>query len=146
MLPPSAVFVGRTAAWLHGLDISAINPIQVAVDQLESRTGLEIHHMDIGDEVVRIKGRKATSLDRTLLDLCLLMPPVEALVAIDMAFLATLADKPGLRRYADAIKGHPGVARLKSLAELAAPAESRQATCTPGQNRWWRRSGQEFAS
>lgn len=122
-LPPSAVFVGRTAAWLHGLDLTPVNPVQVAVDRLESRAGLEIHHMQI-DEIVRIKGRKATTLHRTLLDLCLLMSPVEALVAIDMAFLATLTDKPRLHRYAESIKGHPGVARLKFLADLGAPAES----------------------
>lgn len=103
--------------------MTPVNPIQVAVDRLESRAGLEIHHMQI-DEVVKINGRRATTLHRTLLDLCLLMSPVEALVAIDMAFLATLTDKPGLRRYADVTKGHPGMARLKSLADLAAPAES----------------------
>lgn len=103
--------------------MSPVNPVQVAVDGLESRAGLEIHHLQI-DEVVRINGRRTTTLHRTLLDLCLLLPPVEALAAMDMAFLATLTDKRGLRRYADAIKGHPGVARLKSLADLAAPAES----------------------
>jgi hypothetical protein len=46
------------------------------------------------------------------------------LVVIDMAFHAGLADKVTLRDYADAAKGRRGVARLKSLTESAAPAES----------------------
>jgi hypothetical protein len=29
-LPPGAAFAGRTAAWLHGLDIQPLNPIEVA--------------------------------------------------------------------------------------------------------------------
>lgn len=127
VLPGSAVFIGRTAAWLHGLDLEPTNRVQVALpppSRLESRAGLEIHHMDVGDEVVRLHGVTATSLDRTLLDLCVLQSPVEALVALDMAVVARLTDKDALRCYATQVIGHRGVARLKSLADHAAPAES----------------------
>src|SRR3981081_1718958 len=30
-LPPSAVFSGYTAAWLHGLDVEACEPIEVTI-------------------------------------------------------------------------------------------------------------------
>jgi hypothetical protein len=49
---------------------------------------------------------------------------VEALVAIDMAVHLGLTDPAALGRYAEAAKGRPGMARLRSLALLAAPAES----------------------
>ena len=126
-LPGSAVFMGRTAAWIHGLDIEPLNPVQVAVPpplRLASRIGLEIHQVNVRDEIVRMRGLSSTTIHRTLLDLCARLSPVEALVAIDMAFVAELTDKATLRHYADTAKGRRGVARLKSLAEIAAPAES----------------------
>jgi hypothetical protein len=126
-LPGSAVFMGRTAAWIHGLDIEPLNPVQVAVPppfRLASRIGVEIHQVDVRDEIVRMRGLSSTTIHRTLLDLCARMSPVEALVAIDMAFVAELTDKATLRHYAETAKGRRGVARLKSLAEIAAPAES----------------------
>jgi len=127
MLPASAVFIGLTAAWLHGLDVETSGPIEVALpsdNHLRSRAGLLVRHCNIGDDVVMVRCVSASNLSRTLLDLCARLSPVEALVAIDMAFVAELTDKATLRHYADTAKGRRGVARLKSLAEIAAPAES----------------------
>jgi very-short-patch-repair endonuclease len=75
-------------------------------------------------EVIRIKGLKATTLHRTLLDLCVEWAQVEALIAIDMSMRARLTDRQKLWRFADRMKGRPGAARLRELAVLAAPAES----------------------
>jgi len=126
-LPGSAVFIRRTAAWLHGLDLAPLDPAQVAVPpplRLASRMGLEVQQANVADEIVRFGSISATSLNRTLLDLCATLTPVEALVAIDMASHASLIDKDALRVYADEAKGRRGVARLRQLAALAAPAES----------------------
>jgi uncharacterized protein DUF559 len=126
-LPGSAVFVKRTAAWLHGLDLAPTEPAQVAVPpplRLASRAGLEVHQANVGDEIVRFGAISATTLPRTLLDLCATLTPVEALVAIDMASHAKLIDKDALCLYSDDAKGRRGVARLRQLAALAAPAES----------------------
>src|SRR5689334_11329448 len=60
MLPPSAVFVGRTAAWIHGLDVQPTDPIQVAELALESRAGLEVWHIEVRDETESIKGFQVT--------------------------------------------------------------------------------------
>ena len=49
---------------------------------------------------------------------------MEALVAIDMAVLRRLIDPIDLARYAEAARGRPGMSRLRSLALVAAPAES----------------------
>jgi uncharacterized protein DUF559 len=123
-LPPTATFVGRTAAWIHGIDVNPSDPIQISEPGLESRAGLDVWHIDVCDETEEINRRRVTSLNRTLLDLCATLPPVEALVALDMAYHANLVDKDALRRYADEVKGRRGAGRLRRLAGLAAPAES----------------------
>jgi len=125
--PASAVFVGRTAAWIHRLDVDPANPVQVSLPadcRLISREGLEIHHSDLTGETLEIKGVQVTCIHRTLLDLCARSSPVEALVVLDMAVSAHLTDQDALLRYADAIKGRSGAFRLRSLARITAPAES----------------------
>lgn len=123
-LPASAIFVGRTAAWMHRLDVQPANPVQVAVAELESRAGLEVRHSDVSGETMEIRGFRATNLNRTLLDLCAWLPAVEALVILDMAFLGGLTEPQALRRYADSVACRAGAARLRSLAMIAAPAQS----------------------
>ena len=44
LLPPSAIFVSRTAAWMHGLDVEATHPVQAAVPreyELRSMSGVQ---------------------------------------------------------------------------------------------------------
>ena len=118
-LPSSAVFMGRTAAWMHRLDVQPANPIQVALpphERLASRGGLEARHCDLGDEVQSINGLPVTSIERTLLDICARSSDIDALIVLDMAVRSGHA----LGRY----EGRPGAARLRRLAPLAAPAES----------------------
>jgi len=125
LLPSSAVFVGRTAAWMHGLDVEATNPVQVAMSgDCRSMTGVQVVQSDAEGESVSIKGLRATRIERTLLDMCVLSSRVEALIALDMATAGRLIDKQTLLRYADATQGRPGAARLRRLASVAAPAES----------------------
>jgi uncharacterized protein DUF559 len=127
-LPPESVFSGATAAWLLGLDMSPIDPVEIVVPAgsgVRSRTGLSVRHCEISTrEIVSVRGFRATSVHRTLSDLCLRGPAVEALVAIDMAVASRLTDPAALRRHAEATKGRAGSPGLKSLASLAAPAES----------------------
>lgn len=123
-LPESAVFVGRTAAWMHRLDVSPANPVQVAVDKVRSRIGLEVRHSDVTNETVEINGIPATHLDRTLLDVCAWSPALDALVVLDMAVFARLTSHEKLLQYADSVRGRAGAWRLRSLAAIAGPAES----------------------
>ena len=128
LLPPETVFAGVTAAWLFGLDLDPTQPVEIVVPPgsgIRSRAGLSVRRCEIPPaEVVTIRGLPATALPRTLAGLCLLRPAVEALVAIDMAFRSGLTDAAALCRYAEAAKGRAGAGRLRSLAVLAAPAES----------------------
>jgi len=128
VLPPEIVFVGATAAWLHGLDLEPSNPVEVAVPAssgLRSRAGLVVRRSEVPRvDLVSIRRLRATTLPRTLAEICLRRPPVEALVAIDMAVHKRLTDSRALAQYAEKMKGRRGAARLHSLALLAAPAES----------------------
>lgn len=128
VLPSQTVFAGATAAWLFGLDLNPTNPVEVVVPTCHgyrSRAGLMVSRAGIPfAEVECIRGLRVTGLPRTLADLCLRRSAVEALVAIDMALHRGLTDAAALGRYAETARGRPGVGRLRSLAILAAPAES----------------------
>lgn len=128
LLPPDAIFAGATAAWILGLDLVPNEPVEVIVPArsgVRSRDGLRVRHCRISrDETATIRGLRATKLHRTLLDICLRGHTVEALVAIDMAVRKGLTNAADLTRHADSLPGRPGARRLRSLALLAAPAES----------------------
>ncbi|HEY0831476.1 MAG TPA: DUF559 domain-containing protein, partial [Candidatus Dormibacteraeota bacterium] len=123
-----AVFAGTTAGWLHGLDLEPTNPVAIAVPPnsgIRPQRGLAVRRCDLhASEVVTVRDLPVTTLFRTLSDLCLQLPAVEALVAIDMAVRAGHADATRLRLYADKSKGRAGSRVLRDLSELAAPAES----------------------
>jgi hypothetical protein len=128
VLPPEAVFAGASAAWLFGLDLEPVDPVEIivpAASGIRSRAGLNVRRCAIPpSEVVSIRGLRATALPLALTGLCLQWPAAEALVAIDNAIYRGLIDARTLTHYAEAAKGRPGVAHLRSLVSLASPAES----------------------
>lgn len=128
VLPSEAVFAGATAAWLSGLDLEPTDPVDVVVPAssgIRTRAGLLVHHGEIpSGGVVCIRGLRATVLHLSLARLCLQWPPVEALVAIDMAVHRGLTDPAALLLQVEGAKSRPGAARMRSLALMAAPAES----------------------
>ena len=128
LLPPDAVFAGSTAGWLNGLGLKPLEPVEVIfpVDSsLRSRFGLKVRRCQVAaSEVIRVRGMPVTTLHRTLRDLCLRLPAVEALVALDMAVASRRTDLAALRRYIASAQGRPGVPRMRSLVEVAAAAES----------------------
>ena len=104
-LPASAAFSGKTAAWLHGLDVSPCEPIET------------IMQPDAGEVVVR-RGFRATSLTRTLFDLSRRLRLVEAVVIADMALHAGLIRKTALSSWVDSRKGRQGVLAARGVLEL----------------------------
>lgn len=127
-LPRAAVFGGATAAWLFGLDLAPLDPIEVLVPPrsgIRPQAGLRVRRSEIAaEDSVTIKGLRAASLHRSLPDICLERPGVEALVVVDMAVCAGLATTDSLERYCDSISGRAGSRRLRRLAAPAASAES----------------------
>lgn len=123
LLPPDAVFGGATAAWVLGLDLDPTDPIEVVVRSssgLRSRKGISVRHCNLPRrDVIKVRGFWVTTVTRTLRDLCLRLPAVQVLAAIDAAIRLRLVDARALNA-----SGDPGARRLRSLAQLAAPAES----------------------
>jgi very-short-patch-repair endonuclease len=117
VLPADAVFAGGTAAWMAGLDFKPTDPVEIVVPPhsgMRSRPGLRVRRCTIPPcDADGFRGLRATALHRTLSDLCLRLPDVEVLIAIDMALSKKLIR-------ANALSGR----KLRSLAAVAAPAES----------------------
>jgi very-short-patch-repair endonuclease len=128
LLPREAVFTGTTAAWLMGLDLDPIHPVEAVVPPLSntrSRPGLTVRRCQVApSEIVTIRKLRTTNLLWTLADVCLRYPAIEALIAIDMALRARLTNSVALGQYAGTARGRPGAGRLRFLSGLAAPAES----------------------
>ena len=128
LLPRDAVFAGATAAWLWGIPADAVDPVEIIVPAesgVRSRRGLQVRRCGVPpDEICDIRGLRATTVNRVLLDLCARWPVVEALTALDAAARSGLVDGTALLKYADQVRGRPGAARLRLAAAHMAPAES----------------------
>jgi very-short-patch-repair endonuclease len=128
LLPPDAVFAGATAAWMFGLDLAPTDPVEIIVplgSSIRSRAGVRVRRCQLSaSDVATIRGLRATAVNRTLRDLCLRLPAIDALIAIDMALHLGLTNADDLRRHVDDAHGGAGAHRLRSLALLAAAAES----------------------
>ena len=125
-LPTGAVFSGRSAGWLHGLDLPPCDPVEVTVpsaSQISRLTGIAVRRSDIGaGETVTRRGYPATSMVRTLADLGRRLPLVDAVAALDMALHRRLLKSDDLRSWASAHPRYPGIRRLRQTIELAEPA------------------------
>ena len=125
-LPSTAVFSGRTAAWLHGLDLLPCDPIEVTLP-LRCHTsrliGVAVRRSKVSpSETAMRRGQRATSAVRTLADLGRHRPLVEAVATLDMALHKRLLKLAALRSWACAHPRYPGIARLRRAIELAEPA------------------------
>ena len=128
-VPPTAVFSGRTAAWLHGLTVDLREPIEVTLVKgggISGRAGLAVrrHRLD-PDDVVMARGRRTTSICRTLRDVAAKLPLVEAVVMLDLALQAKLTTLDELHSWIATRAGTTGISALRNAARQAEPgAES----------------------
>jgi very-short-patch-repair endonuclease len=125
-LPDGAAFSGRTAGWLHGLDLAPCDPIEVTVPAasgVSGKAGVLVHRSGLaGRDIVQRRGLPSTSALRTAVDLGSTLPLPEAVVAIDMALHQRLVSLDTLRRYVDANAGRKGVGQQRRVVDLADPA------------------------
>lgn len=111
-LPASAAFTGKTAAWLHGLDVAPCDPIET------------IRQPDAGDVVVR-RGFRTTTPARTLFEISRRLRLTEAVVIADMALHARSVGRIELGNWIESRKGRQGVCAARRVLEFAeAAAES----------------------
>jgi very-short-patch-repair endonuclease len=128
-LPTGAAFSGRTAAWLHGLDLPPCDPVEVTIPRkcgISRLTDASVSRAVLcrRDIIVR-HGLAVTSAARTLFDLCGRPPLIEAVVIADMALHKRLIDLAGFGASVAARAGAAGVVQLRRVIELAEPlAES----------------------
>ena len=128
-LPAGAAFSGRTAAWLHGLDLPPCDPIEVTIPEpggSSRRAGASVRRAALAtDEIVLRRRLPTTSAFRTSVDLGGRNPLMEGVVAVDLFLHAELVSIAELRDYVADHARKRGVARLRRVVELAEPtAES----------------------
>jgi very-short-patch-repair endonuclease len=126
-LPPTAAFSGRTAAWLHGIDVPyAGDRVEVTVplsSGVSGRVGVITRRALLrqGDVVVR-RGMRTTSMARTLADLAQTVPLVDAVIATDAALHSRLVTMARLRAWIAERPGAKGNTRFRRVIRLAEPA------------------------
>jgi hypothetical protein len=119
-LPAGAAFSGRTAAWLHGLDVEPCDPIEVICRG--HRAGASVIRAALTREsIVMQRGLPTTSPLRTVVDLGGRDPLTEGVVAADMFRHAGLVTIAQLRTYITQHPGAKGIARLRRVVDLAEP-------------------------
>ena len=121
-LPAGGAFAGLTAAWLHGLDVSPCDPIEVLVPARSriSARDLWISRAQLDRcDVVDRRGMPVTSLRRTLSDLSHRLPLVDAVVIADMALHQGLVELGALDgrlvKFAEPAAESPMETRLRML-------------------------------
>ena len=132
-LPGGAAFSGRTAAWLHGLDLAPCDPIEVTIPEpigSGHRAGVSVRRGALArEDIVRRRGLPVTSPLRTVIDLGGRDPLTEGVVAADMFLHAGLISVHKLRTHVAGHSGAKGIARLRRVVDLAEPkAESAMET------------------
>ena len=115
--PCTAAFSGLTAAWLHGLDVEPCSPIEVTIPKgcgVSARSGLSVRRAALPEsEVVIVQGQRATSITRTLADLCGRLNLTEAVVVVDMALHGRSVDLAALKS---------GTMKLRRVVAFTEPA------------------------
>ena len=132
-LPASSAFSGLTAAWLHGLDVKACDPIEVTIPKgvgVSTRSGMKVSRARLGpDEVACVRGLLATGVLRTLEDLGRRLSLTEATVIVDMALHAGLVEISAFLNWVHTRQGGRGLINLRQVALHAEPkAESAMET------------------
>jgi len=125
-LPPGAAFSGLTAAWLHGADVDPCDPIEATVHPeagVSGRSGMVLRRSVLGEgDLVHVRGMPATSLVRTLAEVCCRLSLIESVVVLDAALHARRIRLQQVRAWAERNAGRRGVRNLRRVIDHAEPA------------------------
>ncbi|WP_328519973.1 hypothetical protein [Kribbella sp. NBC_00359] len=121
VVPRDAVVCGRAAAWLHGIDTTALGP----EDLMQAQWTRQVVDLD----VVEVDGLQVTSPAATALALAMQLPRPFALSAVDAFLRSGRADRWALRSASAAYEGRPGYRQSQDILHYAdrraaSPAES----------------------
>jgi hypothetical protein len=124
-LPAGAAFSGKSAAWLHGLDVAPCNPIEVTIpDATGTRrlAGASVSRAPLDSrEIVSRRGLATTTALRAVVDLGSRNPLTEAVVHADLFLHAGLVSIAELRAHVAEHTRVKGVARLRRAVDLTEP-------------------------
>jgi very-short-patch-repair endonuclease len=130
LIPASAVFSGRTAAYLHGAtELAEIgDPVEVSVPsgvRFGPLVGLTVRQVGLAVDDVDLIGRlRCTSARRTALDIARTEPLLEAVVALDVMLARAIVGRSELTEAGAQLVGR-GARRAQQAVSLADPrAES----------------------
>ena len=132
-MPAGAAISGRTAAWLHGVDLTPCDPIEVTIPEPSGSSrlaGALVRRAQLArHDIVRRRGLPTTSALRTVVDLGGRDPLTEGVVTADLFLHAGLVSIDDLRSYVAEHPGARGIARLRRVVDLVEPkAESAMET------------------
>lgn len=125
-LPRGAAFSGLTAAWLHGMDVAPCDPIEATVPQdagVSARAGVALRRSGFAKgDIVQVRGMPATSIVRTLGEVCGRLGLVEAVILADSAMHDRRVKLAQLTSWADANAGRRGIKKLRQVLQHVEPA------------------------
>jgi hypothetical protein len=131
LIPPSAAFSGRTAAYLHGAGglVDVGTPVEVSVPagtQFGPVSGLRIRRVQLPDaDLTDVAGFRCTRGLRTALDIARSERRLDAVAALDVLLARTVVGIGELREAGAYLSGERGAASARQAIALADPrAES----------------------
>ncbi|WP_020387503.1 hypothetical protein [Kribbella catacumbae] len=108
VIPAGAVACGETAAWLHGIDTTALGPSTVRVQWTREAT-----------EVVELCGLRVISPIATGVELAMQLPRPFALSAVDALLRSGKADRWAIRAASAEHEGRPGIRQASEILQYA---------------------------
>jgi very-short-patch-repair endonuclease len=125
-LPGGAAFSGRTAAWLHGLDVEPCDPVEVTIPDPSGggrRAGASVCRAALAaGEIVLRRRLPTTNALRTTVDLGGRNPLTEAVLHVDLFLHAELVSVTELGSYVVEHPGAKGIGRLRRTLSFVEPA------------------------
>jgi very-short-patch-repair endonuclease len=124
-LPAGAAFSGLTAAWLHGLDVSPDDPIEITVPPragVSGRSGIAVRRSVVAaHETVQARGMPATSIVRTIADLGARVGLAETVVITDAALHRRLVRLEDLVSWPASNPRRHGIRTMRRVIDLVEP-------------------------
>ena len=132
VVPSTAVFTGRTAAYLHGAGelVDSGGPVEVTVPpavRFGPVAGLRIRRLPLPEpDVVVLRGRPCTTPLRTALDIARAEPLIDAVVALDVLLGRVVVGRGELVEGAKALGRVRGARRAQRAVDMADPRSESQ--------------------
>ncbi|WP_238174251.1 hypothetical protein [Kribbella kalugense] len=109
LIPPDAIACGPTAAWLHGLDTTALGPAEL----------VQAHWTRQPSDEVDVLGVRVTSPTATAVELAMRLPRPFALSSVDAFLRSAKADRATLQAACAAYEGRPGYRQAQDILRWA---------------------------